>query len=180
MVVSPIIYPKQFEKISGLKGKHYKSVLGYLVANFKNLTFVKTPMTQSAVADAVVLLKQTRCEEIYFLGAIGGLEKGLKIGDLVVSEKAREVYSVNSFHQETLANLRSWRKKGFLGVDFESRIFFKTAKKAGLKPVACYVVTDLPLSRPLHLGRTQKEKQRIQSCQEYIIKLVAAANELAS
>lgn len=174
VVISPIVYPKQFEKISGLKGKHYKSILGYLIANFKAFTYVKTPMTQSAVADLMVLLKKTKCREVYFIGAVGGLEPGLKIGDILVTEKAKEVYSFSSIHDETAQKLKALRKKGVLGIDFESRVFFQGAKKAKLDPLACYVVTDLPLSRPFYKPKTQKEKNQIQSCLHYIIKLIAA------
>ncbi|NQT29034.1 MAG: hypothetical protein HQ596_00535 [Candidatus Saganbacteria bacterium] len=46
VVISPIIYPKQFEKIYAKSGKHSKTVLGYLVVNFSDTTFIKTPMTQ--------------------------------------------------------------------------------------------------------------------------------------
>ncbi|MBU1026185.1 MAG: hypothetical protein KKA31_00475, partial [Candidatus Margulisbacteria bacterium] len=71
VIISPIVYPNQFERVIGQKGKHYKSTLSYLVADFKDVTFIKTPMTQAAVYDLVVLLSKTRCKEIVFLGAIG-------------------------------------------------------------------------------------------------------------
>ena len=99
VVVSPIIYPSQVEKIIGRKEKTSRSILGYLSADFGALTYIKTPQTQGAVNDLVVLLKGTACREVVFLGAIGGLARGLKIGDLVVSSQAREVKSVSSLHE---------------------------------------------------------------------------------
>ena len=66
VIISPIIYPQQFEKLIGKKGQHYKSILSYLVVNFNELTFIKTPMTQAAVADLVALSPQTKCREVFF------------------------------------------------------------------------------------------------------------------
>jgi purine-nucleoside phosphorylase len=162
VVLSPIIYPKQFEKISGKKGRHSKSILSYLIVNFKDLTFIKTPMTQSAVSDLVQLLKGTKCKKIYFIGAIGGLAKGLKIGDVVLVNRPHYIHSVNSIHDETKKNLLAWSKKGKIGIDFENTAFFKATKKANLKPVACYVVTDLPLTKPFYEKKTAKQLTKIQ------------------
>lgn len=169
VIISPIIYPKPFEKIIGKKGKHSKSILGYLVANFKKITFIKTPMTQSAVYDLVVLLKGTKCKKIFFVGAIGGLAKGLKIGDTVIASRAKYVYSVNSIHEETKKKLLALKKKGVVGIDFETKAFFKAAKSAKLKPVACYVVTDLPLSKPFYREKTEREKARIKQSIDQIL-----------
>ena len=131
-------------------------------------------MTQSAVADLMVLLKKTKCREVYFIGAVGGLEKGLKIGDILATEKSKEVYSFSSIHDETPKKIKALRKQGVLGIDFESQAFFSNAKKLKLDPLACYVVTDLPLSKPFYKAKTQKEQNRIQSCLQYIVKLIAA------
>jgi hypothetical protein len=161
VVLSPIFYPKQFEKITGQTGKHYKSILGYLIANFRNQTFIKTPMTQGAVLDAVLLLSKTPCKRVVFIGAIGGLQKGLRIGDIVVSKRAKDVYSVKSFHEETRKKLLSLRKKGIIGIDFESRAFFSAAKKAKLSAIAYYVVTDLPLSKPFYVKKSKSEEERV-------------------
>ena len=164
VVISPIIYPKRFgaQKVN-------KSILGYLVANFKRFTFVKTPMTQSAVCDLVFLLKKTPCQEIIFIGAIGGLQKGMKIGDVVCSQEAKDIYSVNSIHEETRKKLLALRKKWVMGIDFESRAFFAAAKRAKISAYACYVVTDLPLSKPFYLPKSEKERGRIQKAMERII-----------
>jgi purine-nucleoside phosphorylase len=139
VVISPIIYPKQFEKVYGQKAKHHKSILSYLVASFKDLTFVKTPMTQAAVYDLVVLLKKTACKRVIFIGAIGGVAKGLRIGDVVETKK---VYSVSSIHEETRKKLLSLKKKGIVGIDFEAQSFFKAAKKLKLPAKAYFVVTN--------------------------------------
>ncbi len=157
-ILSPIIYPKLFEKIAKQTGRHYKSILGYLIANFRRFTFIKTPMTQGAVLDAVLLLAKTKCKKVVFVGAIGALQKGLKIGDIVETKK---VYSVGSIHEETKGKLISLRKKGIIGIDFESHAFFSAAKKAKLSAAAYYVVTDLPLSKPFYQKKNKKEQQRI-------------------
>lgn len=162
VVLSPIIYPKQLERISGQKGKHYKTILSYQVANFGRLTFIKTPMTQAAVSDLVVLLPKTPCREVIFVGAMGGLAKGLKIGDVFKTSQAKDVHSVKSLYEETTKRLISLRKKGVAGVDFESRAFFAAAKKGGLSATAYFVVTDLPLTRPFYSGTLVKEKKKIQ------------------
>lgn len=169
VIVSPIVYPRQFEKIVGKKGKHRKSILSYLIANFKDLTFVKTPMTQAAVSDAILLLSQTRCKKVIFVGAIGGLAKGLRIGDIVESNKARDIYSVKSIHEETKEKLLSLRKKGIIGIDFESRAFFSAAKKARLFAEAYFVVTDLPLTKPFYVKRRVLENIRIKKSLDKIL-----------
>jgi len=167
VVISPIIYPKQFEKEWGEKGKHSKSVLSYLIANFKDLTFVKTPMTQSAVYDLVLLLERTRCKNILFIGAIGGLAGGLKIGEAVETQK---VFSISSIHEETRKKLLSLKNKGFVGIDFEARSFFNAAKKVKIPAQAYFVVTDLPLSRPFYLKKTKREQERIKQAVSNIVK----------
>ena len=156
-VISPVIYPKEF----GKKVKARRSLLGYFVANFKEFTFIKTPMTQGAVYDAVLCLRKTRCREVVFVGAAGGLARGLKIGDQIETGRAKDIYSVNCLHEETRAKLVFLKKKGVLGIDFESRVFFKAAKEAKLKARAYLVVTDLPLSRPFYNELTAEEKGRI-------------------
>lgn len=172
VVISPIIYPQQFERLIGKKGKHYKSLLSYLVVNFADMTFIKTPMTQAAVADLVALLPQTKCREIVFVGAVAGLQKGAGIGDVYISSRARDFYSVKSIHEETNKKLKELRKKGLMGLDFESRPFFRAAKKAKLSAAACFVVTDLPFKKPFYLKKTVREKLMIQSAIAYIINAI--------
>jgi purine-nucleoside phosphorylase len=162
VIISPVIYPKQFEKMFGEGGTHFKTILSYLVANYQHITYIKTPMTQSAVYDAMALLSKTSCERVVFIGAIGGLQKNMRIGDVVASRKSRDIYSVNSIHEETRDKLEKLRKTGVLGVDFESRSFFKAARKNKLSAQAYYVVTDLPLTKPFYIERTQKEAEMIQ------------------
>lgn len=172
VVISPIIYPKQFENIFGEKGKHYKSILSYLIANFKSLTFIKTPMTQSAVYDLVVLLKGTNCKNIIFIGAIGGIAKGMKIGDIFIPDKAREIYSLKSIHDETRKKMTDLRKKWVIGIDFEAQSFYKAARKANLPAGSVYVVTDLPLTKPFYHAKTKKEKDKIKKAVNYIVQSI--------
>jgi nucleoside phosphorylase len=169
VIICPIIYPSQFEKICGKKGKHYKSILSYLVANYKNLTFIKTPMTQSAISDIVFLLKETKCRKVIFVGAIGGLKMELKIGDTFVSKKGTDIYSVKSFHEETMEKLLSLKKKGIAGIDFETRAFFRAARKIKLPAIAYYVVTDLPLKKPFYLKTSVREKEEIKRAVQRIV-----------
>ena len=177
VLVSPIIYPKQFEKIYGKQGKHGKhgkhgkSILSYLVANFKDVTFIKTPMTQSAVSDLVALLPNTSCQRVVFIGAMGGLQAKMKIGDIVISKKAKEVYSFQSIHDETKRKLRRLREKGVIGIDFESQAFFRAARKAKVCAIACYVVTDLPLKKPFYVKKTNREKECIQNSLRNLVSL---------
>ena len=171
VVLSPVIYPKQFEKIIGKRGKHCKSILSYLVANFKHLTFVKTPMTQAAVSDAVIMLKETPCKKLIFIGAIGGLAKRLKIGDVISTNKPSHVYSVKSIHEETRKKLVQLQRKDVIGIDFESRGFFSAARKAKLSATAYYVVTDLPLVKPFYIGTTKREKGKIMNSIIQILKV---------
>lgn len=157
VVISPILYPKHFGS-----AEIHKSVLSYLVADFPGFTFVKTPMTQSAVFDLVLLLKKTKCREVVFIGALGGLLKGLKIGDVVTTNSAKPIQSVSSIHEETRKNLLAWRRRGVVGIDFETKAFFAAAKKAKLYARARYVVTDLPLNKPFYCEKSPEEKARIQ------------------
>ncbi|PIS28960.1 hypothetical protein COT42_06575 [Candidatus Saganbacteria bacterium CG08_land_8_20_14_0_20_45_16] len=161
VLVSPIIYPNQFEKMLGQKGQHSRALLGYLLANFKGLTFIKTAMSQAAVADLVLLLKGTKCRQVIFLGAIGALASGFKIGDTYATDKAQEIYSFASLHDETVVKLKALKKQGVIGIDIESQAFFSAAKKVGLKAQAYYVITDLPLCKPFYKPQTPKERQKI-------------------
>jgi len=172
VIISPIIYPKQFEKLCGRQGKHYKSILSYLVANFKEITFVKTPMTQAAVYDLVLMLKQTKCKEIVFIGAIGALQKKAKIGDLVALQNGSRLYSFASIHDETQKKLKKLKNKGIIGIDFEAKSFFKAVKKIKRKAWAYFVVTDLPLAKPFYKKKSKKEKESIQLAVQRLIKLL--------
>jgi purine-nucleoside phosphorylase len=172
IIVSPNIYPQRFAKIIDEKFSPKKSIWGNLVANFKNFTYVKTPMLQSAVADLIALLPKTKCRKLVFLGAIGALSKGIKIGDVIMTDKARQIFSVKSAHEETKEKMLALRKKGILGVDFESRAFFAAAKKIKLPARAYYVVTDLPLTKPFYQKRTKVEKERIQAAVDRAVRQI--------
>lgn len=173
VVISPILYPKHFS----LKVAVKKSLLGYLVANYPGFTFIKTPLTQQAVGDVVASLGGTKCREIIFVGAAGGLEPSLRIGDIIFTNKPKLIHSVNSLHEETRRNLLAWRKKGLLAIDFEAGTFFEAAKKAGLAAAAYLVITDLPLKKPFYLEKTEKEKQLIYEALGQIIKLITCNDQ---
>jgi purine-nucleoside phosphorylase len=60
------------------------------------------------------------------------------------------------------------KHKGVVGVDFESRSFFREAKKAGYKVSALYIVTDLPLKKPFYRKRSKRETLKITHAIEQI------------
>lgn len=159
----------------GEKGKHYKSILSYLIVNFNNLTFVKTPMTQAAVSDAALLLAETACKKVIFIGALGGLAKGFKIGDIFRTDRTRDVYSVRSIHEETRKKLVSLQNRGVVGIDFESRGFFSAVRKAKLSATAYYVFTDLPLTKPFFAKKSKKQEHKIRSALDEIIRICSKA-----
>ena len=174
VIISPNIFPQRFAKIVNEKVIVKKAIWCNLVANFKRFTFIKTPMLQSAVADLMALLPATRCQQIVFLGAIGALSKGVKIGDIIITDKACQIFSVKSVHEETKEKMLALRKKGLLGVDFESRVFFAAAKKIKLPARAYYVVTDLPLTKPFYQKRTKVENERIQAAVDKAVRQIYA------
>ena len=161
VVISPIIYPNQLEKALGQKGKQYKSILGYLIVQFKTFTFIKTPMSQAAVADLMVLLEETQCSNVIFMGAMGALATNFKIGDTFLTADPTDIYSFASIHDETDQKLKALKRAGIVGIDFESAVYFKIAKKLKIKAKASYVVTDLPLVKSFYKLKTKLEKKRI-------------------
>ncbi len=168
VIISPIIYPKHF----GQKTSADKSQLGFITVDLGNITLIKTPMTQGAVKDAVLLLAQTRCRQIVFAGAIGGLSKDLKIGDILVTNNPKHIFSFDSLSDETPEKLKQLQKQKVLGIDFESRALFAAAKKVKLPVTAYYVVTVRPPRKPFYLKKTAKEKQRVTDALDQIVKLV--------
>ncbi|MFA5840005.1 MAG: hypothetical protein WC890_05045 [Candidatus Margulisiibacteriota bacterium] len=162
VIISPIIYPTQLAKIINQKIDYQRSILGYLTANIGAITFVKTSMTQGAVSDLVKLLVETECAEVVFIGAIGGLQSSLKIGDTVEVNTAKNIHSFHSMLDQTIHKLKLLQAKGMIGIDFESQVFFKEAKKAMLLAQAYYVVTDLPLTKPFYLAKSKDEEEKIQ------------------
>ena len=129
-------------------------------------------MTQAAVTDLTKLLPRTKCKEIIFIGAIGGLQKAVKIGDVFASSKPADFYSFKSIHDETDTKLKALQKKGVVGIDFEARPFFRAAKKARLKAFGYFLVTDLPLCKPFYKKKTIKEKLRVQGAIAFIANLL--------
>jgi uridine phosphorylase len=166
VVISPILYPKHFSQKAAVK----KSRLGYLVADYRKFILIKTPLTQQAVGDVVILLKETKCREIIFVGAAGGLEKRLRIGEIIYTKNPKLIHSVSSLHEETRRNLLAWRKKGLLAIDFEAGTFFKAAKKAGLAASAYFIITDRPLTKPFYLAKSQGERAAIQQALATIVR----------
>jgi len=157
VILSPILYPNQLQT----KEKPIRSSLGFLVVNSDNFTFIKTPMLQSAIKDLVLMLKQTKCREILFIGAAGGLADHLAIGDIIEIKDQRKLYSFGSVLDEKTAKLNALKKKGIVAIDLEAKAFFLTAKNAGIKASARLIITDLPLTKPYYLEKTQEEQEAI-------------------
>jgi purine-nucleoside phosphorylase len=132
-------------------------------------------MTQAAVSDAVLLLSKTPCRRLIFIGAIGGLAKSLQVGDVVEASGPRPIYSVKSIHAETKKKLLQLRRKGVVGIDFESRGFFSTARKAKLSATAYYVATDLPLTKPFFAKKSKKQEHKIRSALDEIMRICSKA-----
>lgn len=164
VIISPILYPNQLKT----KEKPIKSILGYLVVNSDNFTFIKAPMLQSAVKDLVIILKRTKCREVLFIGAAGGLDENFAIGDVIEIKNGRKIYSFDSILEESPIKLRSLKKKGILAIDLEVKAFFLAAKKAGLKAMARLIITDLPLTKPYYLEKSQEEREAIKLNKKFV------------
>jgi len=57
-----------------------------LSVNKKNVTYIRTGIGAPNVLEAVLALGCTPCENIIFIGSVGGLDEKLKIGDIVIPE----------------------------------------------------------------------------------------------
>lgn len=169
VILSPLLYPKHF----GVKGPVLKSVQGFLTVDLGKITLIKVPMSQGAIKDAVRLLKGTRCRQLIFVGAIGGLEKSLGIGDVLVTGNPKHIFSFACLTDETRESLLKAKKRGALGIDFESEALFAAAQEANLSLTAYYVVTDLPLKKPFYMKRTKREKELIAEALDQITKLIS-------
>jgi len=57
-----------------------------LSVNKKHITYIRTGIGAPNVLEAVLALGCTPCENIVFIGSVGGLDEKLKIGDIVIPE----------------------------------------------------------------------------------------------
>ena len=96
-----------------------------------------------------------------FIGAIGALAPNFKIGDTFITDDPADIYSFASIHDETDKKLKELKKNGVVGIDFESEVFFRSAKKLKILAKAFYVVTDLPLVKPFYKIKTKIEIEKI-------------------
>ena len=174
VILSPTIYPNKLAGLIGEKISVEKSILGYFAADFKVCTYIKTPMMQGAVGDAITLLKKTACRQIIFIGGLGGLQPGMKIGDIILTNNPDHVYSFSSIHEETRPKLLSLKRRKVLGIDFESQVFFTASKKSGLSAKAYYVLTDLPLTKPFYEPRTEGEEAVIADSISQILRKISS------
>ncbi len=89
----PFLPPKTLE-VFGIKTLNRGTV--FSSANTDNITVIKTGIGAGFVGDAVLYLQGTACQNIFFLGSCGLInkEKGLKIGDLILPGAA---YGFESF-----------------------------------------------------------------------------------
>lgn len=161
VIVSPIIYPSVFKKYLKTKETVKRSKLGLVILNIKEqqLTIVKTPPGVPYSSDLIKILSLTTCQKVLFIGAIGGLDKNIKIGD-IVSPSIGNIYSVKSF-LENEGLFKKLKKRGILGIDLETQGIAKIAKKSKLKIKGLYIVTDLPLEYPFHKNLTDRQKNKL-------------------
>jgi purine-nucleoside phosphorylase len=161
VIVTPIIYPSIFKKLIKVKEKIKRSKLGLVVLNIKEkqLTIIKTPPGSPYSSDLVKVLSLTTCQKVLFVGAIGGLDKSLRIGD-VVGLSLKKISSVKSF-LESEELFKKLRKRGILGIDLETQGIVKILKKSKLKARGLYIVSDLPLDYPFHKKLTSKLKTKL-------------------
>jgi purine-nucleoside phosphorylase len=57
-----------------------------LSTNKKTITYIRTGIGAPNVLEAVLALGCTSCENIIFIGSVGGLDEKLRIGDIVIPE----------------------------------------------------------------------------------------------
>ncbi len=70
--------------ISGPTGHGYD--INQLYIKDKKITYITTGVGACNLMDAVLALGCTPCKEILFIGAVGALDKDMKIGDIVIPE----------------------------------------------------------------------------------------------
>ena len=71
-------------KISAQSGRGY--TVYELINNGKSTTYITTGAGACNLMDAILVLGQTGCKQIIFIGANGALDKNIKIGDIMIPE----------------------------------------------------------------------------------------------
>jgi purine-nucleoside phosphorylase len=90
VIIAPVWKPDLFADLTdGINQVHdglYK--IWNLSINKKTVTYIITGVGAPNVMDVVLALGCTPCENIIFIGSVGGLDEKLKIGDIVIPEYA--------------------------------------------------------------------------------------------
>jgi purine-nucleoside phosphorylase len=88
VIIAPVWKPELFidcvENIISVVDKIYK--LWNLSIQNKEITYIVTGIGAPNVMEAVLALGCTPCKNIIFIGSVGGLDKDLKIGDIIIPE----------------------------------------------------------------------------------------------
>lgn len=193
VIISPVFYPQSW----GLKAK--RTACGNLISLQENFTFIKTYPAPNWVFDTVCALAGTKAKMIVFVGTGGGIGSKLKIGEVVAAQSAcwgnwkrmfrpaksllalvkipqAKVFSLNSFLEETKANLLRLKKRGVDLIDLETASFYRASRKIKIKGIALLVVEDLPFKSPFYfsLSKTKKVKltKGIESLKKLCLSLV--------
>jgi len=188
VIISPVFYPQSW----GLKAK--RTACGNLISFRQNFTFIKTYPAPNWVFDTVCALAGTKAEMVIFVGTGGGVENNLKIGEVVVAESAwqgngrsiyrpaksllalvkiprAKVFSLNSFLEETKANLLRLKKRGVELIDLETASFYRASQKIKVKGIALLLVEDLPLKSPFYFSLSKTKKAELMKGAESLKKL---------
>ena len=94
VIISPIFYPKVLAPLLGSAPQETRTLQNYTIANFiykgKNTSFIKVSIGPSHTGELTIMLKDTPCRQVILLGTIGGINKGMQIGDLFVADSAAD------------------------------------------------------------------------------------------
>jgi purine-nucleoside phosphorylase len=88
VIIAPVWRPEIFldhvDKITQTVDGIYK--IWNISIKEQNITYIVTGIGAPVVMDAVLALSCTPCEKIIFIGSVGGLDKEIKIGEIVIPE----------------------------------------------------------------------------------------------
>jgi purine-nucleoside phosphorylase len=80
----PDIFTDYVESITQIFDSTFK--VSNLLLNDRKITYILTGTNAPRILEVVLALGCTPCEKIIFIGSAGGLDKNLKIGDIVIPE----------------------------------------------------------------------------------------------
>jgi purine-nucleoside phosphorylase len=88
VIIAPVWNPELFENYidswNQISNGIYK--LWNISVRNKNITYILTGIGAPNVLEAILALGCTSCKNIIFIGSVGGLDKNIRIGDIVIPE----------------------------------------------------------------------------------------------